>query len=97
MEAEWAGGRWRSQKVADFQVWSAIVRSVGEKPMGLTTHPTSTGTVGCENVVLMLYIGIGLWGLVVSQLTSTTTDSRLFLPAACSCSFVTKCGIGELR
>ena len=97
MEAEWAGGQWRSQRAAGFQAWNAIVRSVEENPIMLTTHPTSTGTVGCENVVLMLYIGIGLWGLVVSQLTSTTTDSRLFFPAACSCSLVTKSGIGELR
>ncbi len=61
------------------------------------THPTSTGTVGAENVVLIVYMGIGLKGFVVSQLTSTTVDSRRPFPAEMICSRVKNEGILELR
>lgn len=62
-----------------------------------TTYPTSTATVGLENVVLILYIGIGLFGFVVSQLTSTTTESRRPFPALRICSLVIKWGIGDVK
>ena len=57
------------------------------------TYPMFTGTVGEEKVVLIEYIGMGLKGFVVSQLTSTTTANLRVLPAAMIVSGVRNDGI----
>ncbi len=62
-----------------------------------TTHPTSAATVGSENVVFVEYMGMGLFGFVVSQLTSTTMLSRRVLLTEWICSRVRNGGIGVVR
>lgn len=65
--------------------------------MGYSTHSMSAATVGSRNVVFVVYMGIGLFGFVVSQLTSTTTLNRRPLPTERICSRLRKGGIGVVR
>jgi hypothetical protein len=63
--------------------------------VNLGSSLTSMGIVGLLKVVAIVYIGIGLFGFVVSALTSQITDS---LRSGTSKLFMsTKLGILELR
>lgn len=74
-----------------------LERTLQQRAQSELTHPTLTGTVGSENVVFTEYTGMGLLGLVVSQLTSTTTPKRRDLPAAAIVSSVRNEGMREVR
>jgi hypothetical protein len=63
----------------------------------LSTHPTVTATVGSGKVVFTEYMGMGLFGFVVSQLTSTTTLNRRAFPSELICSSVKNGGIRVVR
>ena len=69
----------------DVQRWDALAIKISaqdtQSKKSMVTHAVEAFITGLVNELSDPYTGIGLFGFVVSQLTSTITDKRRLVPA----------------